>query len=115
MKQRLDFLKQIKNKLLSRQRELTSEIEQHSTEEVSDKQVMDSGDEALSLSLEKLQSSLQKTEIDELNLIAQALERLEHGEYGVCVDCGTLISPQRLDHYPYAARCIVCQEALESN
>ena len=115
MKQRQTFLKKIKERLLQRQEELSREIEQLSNEEVSDRQVMDSGDEALSLSLEKLQSSLQQTEIDELKLIEQALERLERGEYGICIDCGELISQQRLEHSPYVPRCIVCQEAAESS
>lgn len=114
MKGRQVFFDKIKERLLERQIELTRDLEQLSHEELTDKQVMDSGDEALSLSLEKLQSSLEKTEIDELKLINQALERLEKGEYGVCVDCGNTISEPRLKYYPYAARCIVCQEALEA-
>ncbi len=82
-------------------------------EKVSDGQVQDSGDEALSLTMESLQNSLQKTELDELNLIDGALTRIERGEYGVCIDCGEPISERRLENFPYAARCIVCQEALE--
>ena len=94
--------------------ELNKEIEHLSSEELTDKQVMDSGDEALSLSMEKLQTSLEKTEIAEVNLISEALERLEKGEYGVCVDCSELISQKRLEAFPYAIRCIACKELLES-
>lgn len=114
MKQRKVFFENVKKQLLERQIELAQEIENLSHEELTDRQVMDSGDEALSLSLEKLQSSLEKTEIEELNLIDQALVRLDRGEYGICIDCGKTISQQRLEYYPYAARCIICQEAFES-
>ena len=114
VKQRQGFFEKIRGKLLERQLELTRDIENLALDKPTDRQVMDSGDEALSLSLEKLQSSLEKTEIDELHLIDQALERLQTGEYGVCVDCSNLISQKRLEYYPYAARCILCQEEVEN-
>lgn len=115
MKQREALFEKIKENLRQRQVELTRDIEHLSQEDMTDRQVMDSGDEALNLSLEKLQSSLEKTEIEELNLIGQALQRLDRGEYGVCIDCGSTIAQQRLEYYPYAARCIVCQEAVEAS
>jgi DnaK suppressor protein len=115
MKQRKEFFDKIKEQLEARQMELSKDLENLSHEEITDKQVMDSGDEALSLSMEKLQSSLEKTELDELHLIDQALERLEKGEYGVCTDCSEIIAQNRLKYYPYAARCIVCQEAFENS
>lgn len=114
MKQRRAFFDKVKEQLIERQQDLARAIDNLTNEELTDKQVMDSGDEALSLSMEKLQSSLEKTEIDELNLINQALKRIDSGEYGICIDCGEMISQQRLEYYPYAARCIICQEALEN-
>lgn len=113
MKQRQAFFDKIKRQLEERQVELTRDIKNLSNEEISDRQVMDSGDEAFTISMEKLQSSLEKTEIDELNLISEALKRLKKGEYGVCVDCSSMIAENRLKYYPYAARCIICQEAFE--
>ncbi len=38
----------------------------------------------------------------------RALERLEKGEYGYCVECGEQISEGRLDARPEAALCINC-------
>jgi DnaK suppressor protein len=113
MKQRRELLEKIKIKLLRKREEMTQQLTSHTQGSAFEGQVKDSADEALSLSLEKLQDSLQQTDIDELRLIDQALERIEKGEYGLCVDCNQHISPQRLEHYPYAARCIVCQEAAE--
>ncbi len=77
------------------------------------KEVQDTGDEAQALFMEKLQSSLQLTELDELKLVDDALARIDKGEYGICVDCETPISARRLEVCPYAARCISCQESAE--
>lgn len=113
MKQRAEFLKRIKNLLENRKLEMSSQLSKLSQEKVSDGQVQDSGDEALSISMENLQNSLQETEMSELRLIESALDRIAKGEYGVCIDCGEQISERRLETFPYAARCIVCQEAHE--
>lgn len=114
MKERHDALEQIKESLLARQSEMTSQMTQQTQEKVSDGQVQDSGDEALSLSMEALQNSLQQTGLNELSLIQSALHRIESGEYGLCIDCSEQIATKRLMNFPYAARCIVCQEAFES-
>jgi len=114
MEQRLNFVNKMKNDMLKRREELTKLLSGMVKEEWSEKgQVKDSADEALSSSMDKLQSSLEATEIGELKLIDGALSRLERNEYGLCVDCGKPISTVRLEIYPYAARCIACQEALE--
>jgi len=46
----------------------------------------------------------------ELAKISAALQRLEAGDYGICVECGTPIKPGRLEVYPYADECIDCAE-----
>jgi DnaK suppressor protein len=48
-----------------------------------------------------------------LNLIDAALERLNHGDFGVCQECGEYIPPKRLKIIPWAAHCVACQERLE--
>src|SRR3990172_6417781 len=48
-----------------------------------------------------------------LHLIQEALERMEHGSYGVCVACGGEMQPKRLDAVPWARHCIDCQEKQE--
>lgn len=113
MKQRAEFIERIKKALLKRKVEMDKQLASQSHEKLTDGVVQDSGDEVLSLSMEKLQSSLQRTEIDELHLMEDALNRIDRGEYGVCIDCTEPVSEKRLEHFPYAARCIVCQEAFE--
>lgn len=113
MKLRAEFIQKIRQLLTKRKNEMSSQLLDLSHEKVSDGQVQDSGDEALSLTMENLQNSLQQSEMDELKLIDGALNRIAKGEYGICLDCGMPISERRLETFPYAARCIICQEALE--
>lgn len=40
--------------------------------------------------------------------VAAALQRIEEGEYGFCVECGEAIAPRRLDLDPAAPTCIGC-------
>jgi len=47
---------------------------------------------------------------DELTKISAALQRLDTGDYGSCVECGLEIEPGRLEVYPYADECIGCAE-----
>ena len=46
----------------------------------------------------------------ELNKISAALQRLEAGDYGICVECGLPINSGGLEVYPYADECIECAE-----
>ena len=40
--------------------------------------------------------------------LQDALQRLEAGKYGVCVDCGKAIPFERMEAIPEADRCIGC-------
>ena len=51
--------------------------------------------------------------VERVNRIADALERLSEGEYGVCVECGETIAPARLRALPEVQTCIRCQDRLE--
>ena len=45
---------------------------------------------------------------------ATALERIEEGNYGVCITCKKSIPANRLKAIPHAKTCLKCQELLES-
>jgi len=49
-----------------------------------------------------------------LELINEALGRMEKGTYGQCVECDEPISKPRLQAIPYARHCIQCARKLES-
>ena len=48
-----------------------------------------------------------------LNLIDEALRKMEEGHYGVCEVCSKPISQKRLLAVPYAKYCIKCQSEEE--
>jgi len=48
-------------------------------------------------------------------LINEAIERLDDGSYGSCIDCGGTISDGRLKAIPYAKLCVECKAAREAN
>ena len=48
-----------------------------------------------------------------LKAIEVAMERLDRGEYGLCVECGDLISEKRLEAVPAAELCIKCKDKKE--
>jgi DnaK suppressor protein len=45
----------------------------------------------------------------QLRAVQDALQRIEHGTYGTCADCGSAIPEGRLDARPEASRCVKCQ------
>lgn len=45
--------------------------------------------------------------------LADALERLREGTYGICEECGGQISGARVRAIPEAATCVRCQTHLE--
>jgi DnaK suppressor protein len=47
----------------------------------------------------------------ELAQINRALAQLDHGNYGICSNCGKPIDERRLQALPYSDRCITCAEA----
>ncbi len=48
-----------------------------------------------------------------LQLIDEALGRVEKGEYGECVNCGEPVQEKRLDAVPWARYCLKCQDLQE--
>ena len=53
------------------------------------------------------QSSSERTV---LQLIEEALTRIEDGSYGECIFCGGPMENKRLEAVPWARHCIPCQE-----
>jgi len=51
--------------------------------------------------------------VDRVNRLSAALERLNDGEYGICVECEEPISPARLRAMPEVQTCVRCQDRIE--
>lgn len=47
---------------------------------------------------------------EEIAKITAALQRMDSGDFGLCVECGEEIALGRLEAYPYANECIDCAE-----
>ena len=61
----------------------------------------------------ELEFALSDREVEELATIDAALNRIEAGTYGDCIDCGVQIAAARLDVSPEVTRCVPCQEKFE--
>ena len=76
---------------------------------------VDRGDE----SNQALESGMEMTQADratyELSLVNGALDRLDKGEFGVCMDCGEMVERARLLANPIAKRCLACQSRHEED
>jgi len=51
-------------------------------------------------------------EYQQLRQIQEALDRLQMGEYGVCLACEEPIPAKRLHALPWAKYCVKCQEKI---
>jgi DnaK suppressor protein len=47
-----------------------------------------------------------------LREVTDALQRISHGNYGICLECEEPISSKRLDAVPWARYCVTCQEHI---
>lgn len=56
---------------------------------------------------------LMSKEVDVLEMVDEALQRLENSEYGICLDCGAIIPRERLEVTPYAQYCTKCKSKHE--
>jgi DnaK suppressor protein len=73
----------------------------------------DSGDESLATSLVDLNLTTLDRHVQAIRDIEATFKRVEDDVYGTCIDCGNEIAFNRLQAYPTAKRCIVCQERRE--
>jgi len=48
----------------------------------------------------------------QLRMIEEALDRLDSGDFGVCLACEEPIAAKRLKALPWARYCVTCQESI---
>jgi len=73
----------------------------------------DTGDESMANALADFNVARLDRHIQGMRDIEATFQRIKDGTYGVCVDCGDDVAFNRLQAYPTAKRCIVCQEKRE--
>jgi len=70
----------------------------------------DFADRSAAANEEEISIQLKQTDAKLLRAIEDALQRVEAGTYGICVDCDEEISPARLRAVPWTKVCITCKE-----
>jgi RNA polymerase-binding protein DksA len=55
-----------------------------------------------------------ENEQETLDLVNEALARLDKGKFGLCVECAEPIAKPRLQAIPYTRHCIRCARVLEN-
>ncbi len=109
------FVRRIKERLLqqkhSLERSALSVVEQGRETIAEDAQ--DTADQAVFSYQKELLFTRGTHDHGQLYLVKNALERLQEGSFGECVNCGNEIGPKRLEALPWTPYCIDCQEKIE--
>jgi len=108
-------LARFKKILLKEREQIVGEVKQiyESSKEMGQDGIQDIGDEAANIYNKQILLSLNETERIRLQEVDDALDRIESGTYGICEECGGVISLKRLEVRPVAKYCVPCLMKLE--
>jgi DnaK suppressor protein len=95
--------------------ELSDELAKarNAEEETTEESTQDIADKAVSSYTREFLYSLTDGERTVLLRIDEALNRIDDGTYGFCLNCGVQMSDKRLAAVPWAPHCVDCQELAE--
>ena len=82
-------------------------------EETTEESTQDIADKAVSSYTREFLYSLTDGERTVLLQIDEALNRVDDGAYGFCLNCSAAISEKRLIAVPWTPHCVDCQELAE--
>jgi DnaK suppressor protein len=101
-----------KQRLLAKEQELNDEIVRFSEDarESQTAEVEDPIDEVTSSQAKAGAFGVTNVAVETLNAVRAALQRIETGEYGICIDCGRPIEEKRLEAVPWTPYCLEDQE-----
>jgi len=107
------FKKKLNDRFAALRQEIGEALTSHEDEQYADLagQVHDIGDEALADLLVDIELAAVDRHIQEIRDIEAALMRIDENHYGECCDCKEAIAIDRLEAFPTALRCVICQEA----
>jgi DnaK suppressor protein len=108
-------LKTFREKLLQKKQEILEAYNKNKTygKEADEEGAQDIADKASNSYTKEFLFSLSNNERDMLQLVDEALVRIDGRRYGVCVVCEDEVDKKRLDAVPWARTCISCQEKHE--
>ncbi|MDC1142749.1 TraR/DksA C4-type zinc finger protein, partial [Planctomycetota bacterium] len=108
---------ELRNLLVVRRRQLVGDVKDleaeafnAETQQVSTNHLADSSSDQYE---QEFNLSIIENETEELKEIAQAIEKIDAGNYGECESCGIDISIERLRAMPYTRICIQCRSKFE--
>ena len=106
---------QVKEQLLRMRAELLREVsDSYATcRELGQDGVADIGDMSANAYSRDVLFNLSETQRQQIRDIDAALERIDKGEYGVCMNCGEKIAARRLEVRPFSRYCIDCKTDIE--
>lgn len=105
-----------KERLLAREQELQDIITRLVSEarESNSAEVEDPIDRVISSEGKAAAFGVSTAESRQLQQVRAALQRIDQGDYGVCIDCGRPIEPARLEAVPWTPYCRADQEKHEA-
>lgn len=106
-------LQGIKQKLQERRSELVQDTQGWSNEDDVGSASGDEGDLASAATTADITFSTRAREVELLGAIDEAIEKIEKGTYGKCIECEEQIPVARLEALPFAELCIDCQEKVD--
>ena len=110
-------LKELKDLLLSRRKELQAEMAQNlanlAPAENTAGSVSQDENARLANQTREVDTRLTALDADELARIDRALEAMDAGDYGRCDECGCQIPFERLQIEPMTQHCVACKSAWE--
>ena len=95
------------------QRENSGSLEEETGELVSGSADQHMADTATETVEREIGNTLEEHDERLLGAIDAALQRIEDGTYGKCVNCGAPIPEERLEAMPWATLCIDCKRKEE--
>ncbi len=104
-----------RDKLLDRRESLVGQVQQAElySRERDSEATQDPADMAANAYTKELLVSMSDNDRQMLNLIDEALERMDDSGYGKCVRCGQALPEKRLEAVPWARHCVRCQDLHE--
>jgi|SRR6516162_7932964 DnaK suppressor protein len=104
-----------RDRLLDRREGLVGQVQEAEaySRERDSEATQDPADMAANAYTKELLVSMSANDRQLLEMIDEALDRMEEGKYGKCVHCGQPIQEKRLQAVPWARHCIRCQDLNE--
>jgi DnaK suppressor protein len=108
-------MKSYRDRLLERRESLFKQVNEAelSSRERDSEATQDPADMAANAYTKELLISMSANDRKLLDLIDEALLRVEAGDYGDCINCGEPVSEKRLEAVPWARYCLKCQDLQE--